>query len=59
MRAGFAEQEMQLSELEMSAGDGDAAAARGLVRMEGEPAGPVQHSCAKSFPLQVQGLHEE
>lgn len=57
MRAGFAEQEMQLSELEMSAGDGDAA--RGLVPMEGEPVGPVQHSCAKSLPLQAQGLHEE
>lgn len=62
MRAEFAEQEMQLSELgelEMSAGNGDAAAARGLVLMEGEPAGPIQHSCANSFPLQVQGLREK
>lgn len=53
MRAGGAEQEMQLSEmgeLVLSTGDGDAAAASGPVPMEGEPAGLIQARPCQEFP---------
>lgn len=57
VRAGGAKWEMwpsEMGELELSTGDRDAAAAGGPVLMV-----LSKHSCAKSFPLQVQGLHKE